>query len=207
MDLAVGLNRQELLMEKPEQPAYISLRGAIDLLVPAWNDVTPQTLHNCFQHCDIRTASRDSSDNEQAESSSETELDQGALRDREDSHDVLSSTRPELFPGHLDIRSLLYNSDEDIIGFEKDEDLDSEQREQLLEEEDDELPLPEDDSEEAPKITRQEAMESLLCLGTYLQQQDEDMGPERAIVKRLLDQIESKQIFQLQQTSIQTYFC
>lgn len=203
IDTAIGLNRREPPMEKPEQPTYINLRSAIDLQVSAWNDVTPQTIHNCFRHCDIRTTSADSSDNEQVKSSSETELDQGAIKDLENSNEVLFSKRPELFSHHLDIQSLLNNVDEDIVGFNEDESLDENQ---LLKVEDDELPPPEDDSEVAPKITRQEAMASLLCLGMYLQQQDEDMGPEQAMVRRVLDQVESKRIFQLQQTSIQTYF-
>jgi hypothetical protein len=204
IDMAMGLNRQSSTIDKPLQPAYINLRSAIDLLVSAWNDISPHTIHNCFRHCGIRTPFRDNPGNEQVEAFSEIGLDQGAIQDINNTHELLSSKRPELFPGHLDIQSLINDSSENIIGPDEDDNLDEDQL--LTADDDEEMPPPEDDSEEAPKISRQEAMTLLLSLKMYLQQQDEDTRSQQAMVKRMMDHIESKRILQLEQTSILTYF-
>lgn len=115
MGLAIGLLRNESGMEKPDKPAYISLRGAIDLTIDAWKDVTSQTLGNCFRHCNIRTVTT-----EHGEPVLAPTLDQGAITDIENTHSVLFRTRPELFASRINIQSMLNNTDEDEIGFEAD---------------------------------------------------------------------------------------
>ncbi|KAF9901657.1 hypothetical protein EC991_005814 [Linnemannia zychae] len=142
--------------------------------------------------------------NEQPETFPEVGLDQGAIQDINNTHELLSSKRPELFPSHLDIQTLINNSSEDIVSLDEDSSLNEDQL--IAADDDEELPPPEDDSEEAPKVSRQEAMTLLLSLRMYLQQQDEDTRPQQAMVKRMMDHIESKRILQLEQTSILTYF-
>lgn len=203
IDVAVGIVRKEVPMENPEKPAYIHLRGSINMAVEAWSDVLPQTLGNCFRHCNIRTISIDPSNSNALVPLSEIDLDQDAMKDLEDTHKVLSSKRPELFARRIDVQSLLNNHDEDIIGFEDDE-LDANQL--LADDIEEEEEPPPDDSEEVPEVQRHEATVAVLTLQMYLQQQGEDMGPELAMVKKVLDQIESKRILSLQQTLINTFF-
>lgn len=209
VDAAIGLSRQASL-ENPLQPASIHVRGAIDLTVAAWEDVTPMTLRNCYLHCDIKTRPGGATDdNEDTEPSSDTDfaLDPVAAQDIEDTHSVLFSKRPELFANRIDVQSLLNDSEEAIIGFEEDDTLTEQQLLFEEDDDDDDEPAPEDTSEELPKVPRQDAMAALLTLGVYLQQQEgEDMSREQAMVIRLLDHIESKRILKLQQTSLRTYF-
>ncbi|KAG0207950.1 hypothetical protein BGX28_000963 [Mortierella sp. GBA30] len=132
---------------------------------------------------------------------SKVQLDPTALKDVERTQVLLQAQRPEYFRGNLDIQAFMNNED-DEIGLEDDLTMNDEQ---LLAASADEDELGEEEEEESI-IPREEARACLQTMVTYVQQQDEDLGPELAVLRRLLDFTESKLILKLQQTSLGDYF-
>lgn len=199
MNLAIGLLRSAPLMVKSDKPAY-NLRYAIDLAVDAWKDVTPQTLANCFRHCNIRTDTANLH-----EPMSAITIDQEAVKDIESTHNILFQKQPELIEDHIDVQSLMSNAEENEIGFESDNRMTVAQL--LAESVDyDDIPL-QDDSDVLPKVTKKEATKALLTLNIFFQQQNAtDLASEQAMIRKRLDYVEARRFAELEQSSIRSFF-
>jgi hypothetical protein len=215
IDRATGINRATPLVEDPKKVVNINVLEAMGMTIDAWNDVNPDTIHHCFQHCGIRTPENDQDEqDEQYESGIQNEqdevgLDETALDDAQQTDKLLHSRQPDYFRGNLDIRALL-NDDEDNIGVEE-SDYTYMAAEDLLalDEDDEEQPEDEEDEVEVPIVSRQEAQVCLKTILLYIQQQDDkdgDMREEMAAIKNLLDFNETKRVLTLHQTSIQHFF-
>lgn len=198
IDRAMGINRATSSEEDPKKAVSINVHEAIDLLVNAWDEVRPDSIHNCFRHCRIKT-SLDSQ-----EDISEEELDPVAITDIERTHALLQAQRPGYFQGPLDIQALLNYEEDDIVPA-ADPNMNS--NDLLLADAEDELPASEDDTEEEPIIARKVAQECLVTVKKFIQQQEGvELVPELASLNRLLSYMESKRILTLEQTTIHKYF-
>ncbi|KAF9975621.1 hypothetical protein BGZ75_000453 [Mortierella antarctica] len=201
MDRVTGITRKIALVENPNQFANIHLGDAIDLIVSAWDDVTSQTILNCFCHSRIKTL-EDEYQKTQGQISEE-ELDPAAVLDAEQTQALLGGREHSSFRDYLDIRALLKKVD-DEMGMEEDHSMTDAQLLAADEYEDESL-SPEESVEE-PIITRDAAKACLQTLKKYIQLQEDDLAPELASVRSLMNFVEAKRILTLQQTTIDKYF-
>jgi hypothetical protein len=171
----------------------------------AGHRLKPSTVKNCFHHCRIRTVTEvGQSDDESAE----IEVDQAAVKDFERTYDLLRTRRPEIFVRRLKINDLLNDDEGDFVDTLEVNELGENAlvRADLEEVVKEEEMLPDSSSDEPLVVSKQEATSCLFRLRAFLQEQDKDMGPELAMIRRLLDYIKSTRILNLEQTNIHSYF-
>lgn len=143
-----------LLPERSDDPAWMTVKDAMGLVVGAWNDVGrdgKKTIRNCYRHCKIRT-----------EIDADT-IEEEGLVDQESRTDLETLNGRLSYQSPMSIEALLNIPGEEVDDFyEEDEEEEEEEEERLVRRRkllDSEQPESdsEDDSTEAPVIPIQEA--------------------------------------------------
>jgi hypothetical protein len=177
--------------EKPDDPAFMTVKDAMQLTVEAWSDVQGgegRTIHNCFRKCNIRT------DDEAQEVLEEDLVDQEAIREL----DTLTKRLAMQSPMSIDF--LLDHPEERVIG---DDSIADQTVQQQHEQSDSDS---EDDTVEQPKIKPFEAAQAMETALLFFQQQEGDHSELLSYIRKLKDAINLVRSKSLKQSHIRDFF-
>jgi hypothetical protein len=173
---------------------------AIQYITKGWNEVSPDTIRNCWRHTNILSAAtnadlRNLSDN--VRRSTDTSLD-----------DLAEALKSLHFPDAMNVEEFLNLPDEDIVYEMPDDDQIIAELVDMFKQTpgDGDIEIDEmDDSVEVPVVNSSSALNSLEMVCTFLLQQDD--ASEYVRMAGMIEKfIREKQTSLLRQTTIDQYF-